>query len=94
MGPNANAGKKLNAPTSRTIKISRNTNIVFVVESVPAVVAIFFFSARFPEIASVPMIGKNRANNITNPNNRFKNIVFPLKPAKAEPLFPPQEEKV
>ena len=94
MGPNANTGKKLNAPTIRTIKISRNTNIVFVVESVPAVVAIFFFSARFPEIASVPMIGKNRANNITNPNNRFKNIVFPLKPAKAEPLFPPQEEKV
>lgn len=92
MGPSANAGKKLKAPTSRTIKISRNTNIAFVVESVPAVVAIFFFPARLPAMARVPIIGKNLANSITSPREIFRNTVLALNPAKAEPLFPPQDE--
>jgi potassium-transporting ATPase potassium-binding subunit len=68
IGPSASAGKKLSAPTSKTIKISKNTNIAFVVESVPAVVAIFFFPARLPAIASVPIIGRKRANSITSPS--------------------------
>lgn len=93
-GPNANAGKKLSAPIIRTIKISRNTNIPFVVKSVPAFVAIFFLPARLPTIASVPMIGRKRANSMTRPSETFKNTVFALKPAKAEPLLPPQEEYV
>ena len=91
-GPNAKAGKKLSAPIIRTIKISKKTNIPFVVESVPALVAIFLFPARLPAIASVPMIGRKRANSMTRPSETFKNTVFALKPAKAEPLLPPQEE--
>ena len=64
IGPSANAGKKLSAPIIRTIKISKNTNIPFVVESVPALVAIFFLPARLPAIASVPIIGRNRTNKM------------------------------
>ena len=74
------------------MRISKNTNIPFVVESVPALVAIFFFPARLPAIASVPMIGRKRANSMTSPSETFKNTVFALNPAKAEPLLPPQEE--
>ena len=65
-----------------------------VVESVPVLVAIFFLPARLPAIASVPMIGRKRANSMTRPSETFKNTVFALKPAKAEPLLPPQEEYV
>ena len=63
-GPSANDGKKLNAPTSNTINISKNTNMAFVVESVPAVTAIFFFFAILPAIANAPTIGTKRTNNI------------------------------
>ena len=91
-GPRASAGKKLSAPISNTTTISRKTNIPFVVDKVPAVVAIFFFPAKLPAIASVPMMGRNRAKSIISPRLTFKNTVFPLKPAKAEPLLPPQDE--
>ena len=91
-GPRASAGKKLSAPISNTTTISRKTNIPFVVDKVPAVVAIFFFPARLPAIASVPMMGRNRAKSITSPRLTFRNTVFALKPAKAEPLLPPQDE--
>ena len=66
--------------------------MALVVESVPAVVAIFFFPARLPAMASVPIMGTNLAKSITRPRLTFKNTVFALKPAKAEPLFPPAEE--
>ena len=55
-------------------------------------VAILLFLARLPAMARVPIIGKNLAKSITSPNDTFKNIVFPLKPAKAEPLLPPHDE--
>lgn len=73
--------------------ISKKTNVLFVVESVPAVVAIFFLLAKLPAIASVPIIGRNLANNITNPRVIFKNGVLASKPANAEPLLPPADEK-
>lgn len=92
IGPSASAGKKLRAPTKSTINISKNTNIAFVVDKVPDVVAILLFLARLPAMARVPIIGKNLAKSITRPNDTFRNIVFPLKPANAEPLLPPHDE--
>lgn len=62
-----------------------------VVESVPAVVAIVFFLARLPAIASVPIIGINLAKSIDKPSDIFINGVFALNPAKAEPLLAPAE---
>ena len=92
IGPSANAGKKLSAPTKSTMKINKNTNIAFVVERVPAVAAILFLAARLPAIANVPMSGKKRAKSMASPSEMFKKAVFALKPANAEPLFPPAEE--
>ena len=66
--------------------------MAFVVESVPAVVAIIFFFARLPAIAKVPTIGRKRANRITKARLRLRNTVLALKPANAEPLFPPADE--
>lgn len=91
IGPSARAGKKLSAPTRSTIKISRNTNIAFVEENVPAVTAFFFLFARLPAISSVQIIGRNRAISMTIPIVTFRNIVFALNPANADPLLPPPE---
>lgn len=93
-GPNASAGKKLNAPIKSTINISKNTNRPFVVESVPTVVAIFFLPARLPAMASIPITGINLANSITIPSEMFINTVFAPNPANADPLFPPHDEYV
>lgn len=65
--------------------------MAFVVDNVPAVAAILFFCARLPAIASVPITGRNRTNSMTRPMLTFKNTVFALNPAKAEPLLPPAE---
>ena len=66
--------------------------MAFVVDKVPAVVAIFFLAARLPAMAMVPMIGRNRTNSITKPRVRLRNTVLALKPANADPLLPPAEE--
>lgn len=59
---------------------------------VPALSATFFLPAREPAIASVAMSGTNRTKSITRPIETFRKGVFALKPAKAEPLFPPADE--
>ncbi len=51
----------------------------------------FLFRARLPAMASVPAMGRKRANSITSPSDRFKKTVLALKPAKAEPLLAPAE---
>ena len=73
------------------MKINKKTNIPLVVESVPAVTAIFFFSTKCPDIARVPIIGTNLAKSITIAKETLKKTVFALNPAKAEPLFPPHD---
>ena len=92
MGPRASAGKKLSAPTSSTMRMSRNTKRASWVGSVPALTATAFFSAREPAMARVAHRGTKRTNSITRPMDTFKKGVLALKPAKAEPLLPPAEE--
>ena len=89
IGPKDNAGKKFSAPTKITININKNTNIALLVDKVPAVTATFFFCTKLPAIAKIPTIGNKRAKIIVKPILVFKNGVLALKPAKAEPLFPP-----
>ena len=87
IGPSANAGKKLSAAT---INITANTmipNVDVSVLSVPALSGTYFFFARIPAMATGPMMGKNRASNITVPGAIFqKGVLFP-RPPNSLPLF-------
>ena len=75
------------------MRMSRKTKVILQVESVPADSGARLFPARLPAIASVAVIGTKRAKIITRPSAEFRKGVFALKPAKAEPLLPPAEEK-
>ena len=86
-GPRASAGKKLSAPISNTTTISRKTNIPFVVDKVPAVVAIFFFPAKLPAIASVPMMGRNRAKSIISPQAYIQKYGIPIETGKGRAVI-------
>ena len=92
IGPNESAGKKLNAPTSRTMKINNPTNIALQVDKVPAVVATCFFLARLPAMASTAIIGTNLTRAIISPREILRNGVSAPNPANAEPLLPPADE--
>ena len=94
IGPNANAGKKLNAPIKKITNMSKNTNIPLLVDNVPEVVAIFFFFARLPAMASTANKGKNLATSIHIARIMFKNTVSEWTPAKDEPLFAPLDVNI
>ena len=58
MGPNANAGIKLNAPTIMITPINHAMNSGVCVGRVPALSGIFFFCTSDPAIANVGTINQ------------------------------------
>ena len=91
MGPNDKAGKNDKAAM---IKITANTMMPKVEVSVlrvPALSGTYFFFAKMPAIATGPIIGKKRANNITVPQAMFQNGVLSPKPSKPLPLLADEE---
>ena len=92
IGPKANAVKNDNATriaiTAKTIM----PKVAVSAFSVPALSGMYFFFASNPAIATGPMIGKKRDNNITNPHVIFQNTdgVSP-NPSKPLPLLADEE---
>jgi hypothetical protein len=91
IGPNVNAGKKLNAAT---INMTANTiipNVPVSVFSVPELSGIYFLFARMPAIATGPMMGKYLASSITKPQVIFQKGVLSPNPSNPLPLLADDE---
>ena len=87
MGPSDKAGKNDKAAT---INITANTIMPKVdvsVFSVATLSGIYFFFARIPAMATVPMMGRKRANNIMMPSAIFQKGVLAPSPPNSDPLF-------
>ena len=61
------------------------------VESVPALTATFGRVHKLPASTSVAASGMKRFASISKPSTTLIIGVLPLKPAKADPLFPPAD---
>ena len=91
IGPKLSAGKNVSAPTM-TITLTRSVvNSGVVTGNVPSDGGTKFLLARFPAIANIGMIMKNRPTSIAMPIVVLYQSVFAEIPAKAEPLFPVPE---
>ena len=88
MGPSANAGKNVSAPTITTVPTSRPTKRPPSVGSVPLVTGTRFFAARLPATASSGSRNRNRPMIIASPMVRLYQGVLALMPANALPLLP------
>ena len=74
IGPNASAGKKLSAAIMAITAKTMMPNVVVSVFSVPALSGTYFFFAKMPAIATGPMMGRKRDNNITMPQVIFQKM--------------------
>src|ERR1700727_3903199 len=72
-------------PTSSTVKRGVGTG------KVPGEGGTTFFFARFPAIASIGTIIRNRPTSIAAASDKLYQCVFGLNPPKADPLFPVAE---
>src|SRR5215468_8951820 len=88
IGPSDNTGKKVNAPTIRITPISSTTNSGVCTGNVPADGGTLFFVARFPAIAIIGIIIRNRPINIARPVVVLYQSVLLVSPLTAEPLLP------
>src|SRR4029077_10766243 len=88
IGPRLKAGKKVNAPTITITPTSRMLNSGVVTGNVPSDGGTYFFFARFPAIASMGRIMKNRPTSIVIPPAMLYQGVFQCSPPNAEPLLP------
>src|SRR5580765_4282782 len=87
IGPNASAGRKVNAPITMTVQASSTMNSGVCVGSVPADCCTCFFAASEPATASMPIASGKRAKNMQMPSSTFQNGVFADSPANALPLL-------
>src|SRR5258708_28203634 len=87
MGPRLNAGKNVRAPTITMVPTNSTLNKGVVTGNVPAEGGTACLRAKFPAIASIGMIMKNRPTRVLRPRALLYQEVLPLKPANADPLF-------
>src|SRR5882724_3723474 len=87
IGPRLSAGKKVRAPTITIVPTSSTLNRGVVTGNVPAEGGTACLRARFPAIASIGMIMKNRPISVFPPRLMLYQEVLPLKPPNADPLF-------
>src|SRR5208283_1867278 len=88
IGPRLSAGKKVNAPTIKITQTSSTVNSGPVTGKVPRDSGTCFLAARFPAIARIGMIMKNRPRSMATPKLELYQSVLVLSPPKAEPLLP------
>src|SRR5580658_8138860 len=88
IGPKLSAGKNVNAPTMRITPTNNTLNNGVVTGNVPKDGGTYFFLAKFPAIASMGMIMKNRPISMVMAPDVLYQRVFPFSPPKAEPLLP------
>src|ERR1700756_1352223 len=88
IGPKLNAGKNVSAPTIKITPIRSTVNSGVVTGNVPREGGTYFLPARFPAMASMGMIIRNRPTSMVIPPAVLYQSVFVVKPANAEPLFP------
>src|SRR5580698_5861281 len=88
IGPRLSAGKKVKAPTIRITPTNNTLNNGVVTGNVPSEGGTYFFLAKFPAIASMGMIMKNRPISMVIAPEVLYQRVFPFSPPKAEPLLP------
>ena len=91
IGPNANAGKKLNAAMMAITANTMMPKVVVSVFKVPALSGTNFFLARMPAIATGPMMGRKRDSNITMPQVIFQKGTPSPNPSKPLPLLADEE---
>src|SRR4029077_10228776 len=91
IGPRLKAGKNVSAPTIRIVETSRPLNSDPLTGSVPADAGTVFFLARLPAIAMIGMIMKKRPRSCAAAVVVLYHMVFPLIPAKADPLLPVED---
>ena len=92
MGPNERAGKKVNAPTIRTVPTRRPEKSGPDTGKLPLVAAARFLRPRLPASASAGMIMMKRPTSIAMPMVVLYQYVLAVRPAKALPLLPVPEE--
>src|SRR6185437_3907576 len=93
IGPKLNAGKKIKAPRIRIVPTNSTVNSGVVTGNVPGDGGTYFLRARLPAIASMGMIIRQRPISVLIPSAALYQNVLPLRPPKAEPLFPAVETK-
>src|SRR5260221_551383 len=91
MGPRLRTGKKVSAPTMRTVETRSVEKSGVVTGKVPADSATDFFCARLPAIARIGTTAKKRPRSIATASELLYQFVFELMPLKAEPLLPAAE---
>src|SRR5690348_7915306 len=87
MGPRLRAGKNVSAPTMMITPINNMLNSGVVTGNVPTEGGTYFFSARFPAIASMGMIIRNRPASMVRPMVTSYQGVLAVSPPNADPLF-------
>jgi hypothetical protein len=91
MGPRLRAGKNVSAPTIKMVDTSSVANSGPVTGKVPSEGGAVFFLARFPAMARMGMIMKNRPNSCAAAVLVLYQRVFAFRPPNAEPLFPVED---
>src|SRR5437879_1706023 len=88
MGPRLKAGKNVSAPTMTITPIRSTVNSGVVTGKVPRDGGTYFLPARFPAMASMGIIMRNRPASMVNPRVVSYQSVFTVRPANADPLLP------
>src|ERR1035437_3418751 len=87
IGPRLSAGKNVSAPTIRITLIKSTVKSGVVTGKVPSEGGTYFLPARFPAIASMGMIIKNRPASMVRPVVTSYHSVFTVSPPKDDPLL-------
>ena len=86
-GPRLSAGKKVRAPTMMMTATSRMLNVGVVTGNVPGEGGTIFFRARFPAMASIGTITRNRPTKVAIPMVVLYQSVLALSPGEGRTVI-------